>query len=196
MAVPTPFLISDMQDAILTGVRAIAGISSKAVVWSDEQRPANETIVVLSIVQLGSDHDREEYIADDDNDGQLLWTMSTLQYMRVQVRAESIFNAPGRDALFVAERIRAALRRPDLVWGPNGEVINKPDINTYLHHVPFPHEGRIVSGWSFETNFRAITDFYLSPTGGVPSGANMQQVEVGGPEAEPPAATQVIDRPT
>jgi len=191
----TPFSMADMQNAILAGVRSISGLPAGAVVWSDEQRPAADPIVVLTIVQLGSDHDREEFAADPDDDTQLVWTMSTLQYMRVQVRAESVFNQPGRDALTVAERIRAGLRRPDLVWDAGGQVINKPDINTYLHHVPFPHNGRIVSGWSFETNFRAVTDFPLEPAAGLPAGANMQQVEVGGPDADPPATTQLVDRP-
>ncbi len=181
-----------MQNAILTGVREIAGVGAKAVAWSDEQRPAAPVVVILSIVQLGSDHDREDYAEDPDTAGQLVWSLSTLQYMRVQVRVESQFNAPGRDALFVAERIRAALRRPDLVWG-GGEVINKPDINTYLHHVPFVHDGHVISGWSFETNFRAVTDFSLD--GPLPAGTNMNQVEVGGEDAEPPAPTQTIDRP-
>jgi hypothetical protein len=191
------FSIADMQNAIRTGVRAIAGVPTGAVVWSDEQRPAANVLVVLTIVQLGSDHDRQEYVGDPDNDGQLLLEISTLQYMRVQVRAESIFNGPGHDALFVAERIRAALRRVDLVWGPAGEVTNQPDVNTYLHHVPFPHDGRLISGWSFETNFHAVTDYMLPSDGGpIAGGPNMQQVEVGGPEADPPATTQVVDRPT
>lgn len=187
------FTIADMQNAILEGVRAIAGVAESAVSWSDERRNAAKVNVILTIVQLGSDHDREEYIEDPDNADSLLWTMSTLQYMRVQVRVESQFNAPGSDALFVAERIRAALRRPDLVWG-GGEVINKPDINTYMHHVPFSHDGHIVSGWSFETNFRAVTDFTLDGVDGLPAGANMQQVEVIGADAEPAASDQTIDR--
>ena len=185
-----------MQNAVLTGVRAIAGVPSGSVVWSDEQRPAGKVTVILKIVQLGSDHDREEYTEDPNDETQLIWEMSTLQYMRVQVSVESIYNAPGSDALFVAERIRAGLRRPDLVWGPEGEVINKPDINTYLHHVPFEHNGRIVSGWSFETNFRAVTDYLLPPDAPLAAGTNMTQVVVTGADADPPVVPeQTIDRP-
>lgn len=190
-----PFSMADMQRAVLDGVRALVptGVPAGAVVWSDEPRPAGNVAVVLTIVQLGSDHDRECYTEDETTPGQLVWQMSTLQYMRVQVRCESIYNAPGHDALTLAEHFRAALRRPDIVWG-GGEVINKPDINTYLHHVPFPHQGRIVSGWSFETNFRAVTDFPITPAGGLPAGTNMQQVEVLGEDADPPAGNQTIDR--
>lgn len=187
------FSIADMQNAILEGVRAISGVTPTAVMWDSEQRTAAKLIVLLKIVQLGSDHDREEYVGDEDNAGQLLWQLSTLQYMRVQIQVESIYNAPGSDALFVAEHIRAALRRPDLVWG-GGEVINKPDINTYLHRVPFVHDGHVINAWSFETNFRAVTDFTLD--GGMAAGTNMVQVEVVGADAEPPAGDQTIDRPT
>lgn len=184
-----------MQNAILEGVRSIAGTPESAVVWSDEQRPAAKVVVILTIVQLGSDHDREEYTENPDVPGQLIWEMSTLQYMRVQVRVESVYNAPGSDALFVAERIRAGLRRPDLVWGPEGEVINKPDINTYLHHVPFEHNGRLVSGWSFETNFRAVTDYLLPPDAPLDAGPNMQEVRTVGEDADPPVPNQTITRP-
>lgn len=190
-----PFTIADMQNAIKTGVRALvgAGVVPSAVVWSDEERPAANTVVILTIVQLGSDHDRECYEADPEDPTQLVWKLSTLQYMRVQIRVESIYNAPGRDALFVAEHLRAAMHRPDADWGP--EVIQKPDVNTYMHHVPFPHGGRLVSGWSFETNFRAVTDFPTEDGNGLPAGANMQSVEVVGEDADPPGATQLVERP-
>jgi hypothetical protein len=184
-----------MQDAIKTGVRAIvgAGVAPTSVVWSDEERPAANTVVVLTIVQLGSDHDRECYEEDPDDATQLVWKLSTLQYMRVQIRVESIYNAPRRDGLFVAERIRAAMHSPFTSWGP--EVIQKPDVNTYMHHVPFPHQGRLVSGWSFETNFRAVTDFPTEDGNGVAAGTNMRTVEVVGEDADPPGATQLIERP-
>lgn len=183
--------IADVQNAIRDGIAALGAVAAGAVVWADEQRPAASVVVVLNIVQLGSDHDRDDYAADEDDATQLTWQMSTLQYFRVQVRVESQYNAPGRDALFTAEKIRAGLRRPDLVW--DAGVINKADVNTYMHHVPFPHNGRIVSAWSFETNFRAVTDFSLE--GPLPAGTNMNQVEVIGADAEPPAADQIIDRP-
>jgi hypothetical protein len=187
----SPVSIADVQNAIRDGVADLGAVGSRAVVWSDEERPAVGVVVVLTIVQLGSDHDREEYSADEDDDTQLVWQLSTLQYLRVQVRVESQYNAPGRDALFTAEKIRAGLRRPDLVW--DAGVINKPDVNTYMHHVPFVHNGRVVSAWAFETNFRAVTDFSLD--GPLPAGANMQQVETIGADAEPPVPDQTIDRP-
>jgi hypothetical protein len=186
--------ISDVQNSIKAGVRTLAvaaGAVPSAVVWADEARPAAQVLVVLNIVQWGNDIDRGEYIESLVTPGQLTWSMSTLHYIRVQVRCESIFNTPGRDAAFTAEGIRAGLRRPDLVWAAG--VVNQPDINTYLHHTSFPHDGHIISCYSFETNFRAVTDFALA--GPIPAGTNMNQVEVIGADAAPPAGDQLIDRP-
>lgn len=187
--------IADVQNAIRSGIAALAGavgsgVSSKAVVWSDEERPAASVVVILTIVSSGSDHDREEYDEDAETPGQLTWTLSTLHFIRVQIRVESQYNAPGSDALFTAERLRAALRQPTLSW--DAGVVNEPDRATYMHHVPFPHGGRLVSAWAFETNFRAVTDFALA--GPQAAGSNMQQVEVFGEDAEPPAGNQTIDR--
>jgi hypothetical protein len=185
--------IADVQNAIKAGVRTLAvnaGAVPSAVVWADEPRPAAQVVVVLNIVQWGNDIDRGEYAEDPEDSTQLVWSMSTLHYIRVQIRCESIFNAPGRDAAFTAEAIRAGLRRPDLVWAAG--VVNQPDINTYLHHTPFPHDGHTISVYSFETNFRAVTDFMLA--GPIPAGTNMREVEVIGADAEPPAGDQTIER--
>jgi hypothetical protein len=184
--------ISDVQNAIRDGIVSL-GVTPdpKAVVWAEEQRPAAKVLIILKIVQWDADTDREEYTEDPDNAGQLLWSLSTLHFIRIQVQAESIFNAPGVDALFTLEKIRAGLRRPDLVFGAG--VLNHPDVNTYVHRVSWAHDGRIVSAYSFETNFRAVTDYALD--GGVPAGANMVQVEVVGADATPAAGTQIIDRP-
>ncbi len=188
-----PISIADVQNAIKAGIRTLAtGARAvpSAVVWDDEQRPAAQVLVVLDIVQWGNDIDRQEYSEDPDNPGQLMWSLSTLHYIRVQVRCESEHNAPGRDAAFTAEGIRAGLRRPDLVWGAG--VKNQPDINTYLHHTSFPHDGHTISCYSFETNFRAVTDYALA--GPIPAGTNMRTVEVIGADATPPAGDQTIER--
>jgi hypothetical protein len=185
-----PISIAVVQNSIREGITALSGLHPKAVAWSDEQQAAGSTIVVLTIVQTGSGHDREEYAADEDDDTQLTWTLSTLHYIRVQIRVESQFNAPGSDALFTAEKLRAALRRPDTVWAAG--VVNQPDVNTYMHHVPFPHQGRTISAWAFETNFRAVTDFTLD--GPIAAGTNMQSVEAVGEDADPAASNQTIDR--
>lgn len=187
--------VHDVQNAIRGGIAAIGATATGAaapapVVWAEEQRPAAKVIVVLKIVQWDADVDREEYAADEDNPGQLVWSLSTLHYIRIQVQVESQYNAPGADALFVLEKIRAGLRRPDLVF--DAGVLNHPDINTYVHRVPFVHGAHIISAYSFETNFRAVTDFSLD--GPLPAGANMQSVEVIGENADPPAGRQTIDR--
>jgi hypothetical protein len=166
----------------------------KAVVWADEQRPAADPLIILNIVQNDADVDRECYVEDPDNEGQWLWKLSTLYYIRLQVRVETQFNKPGRDAMVLAEHIRASLRRPDINW--DAGIHNHPDINTYLHHVTFSHDGHYINAWSFETNFRAVVDFPLTTEGNVVAPPNMQQVEVIGSEAEPPAGDQLIDRPT
>ncbi|MES2384527.1 MAG: hypothetical protein V4593_08255 [Pseudomonadota bacterium] len=185
-----PVSIADVQNALKAGIVSIAGAAAGAVVWADEQRPAAGTLVVLNMVQFSADQDREAYAEDADDATQLTWGLSTLHHIRLQVRCESQYNAPARDALFVVERIRAGLLRPDLVWGAG--LVNFPDQATYLHHVPFPHQGRLVSAWAFETNFRAVTDFSLD--GPIAAGTNMKHVEVIGADADPPASDQTIDR--
>lgn len=186
----TPISIADVQNAIKDGIASLAATAAGAVVWADEQRPAAKVLVVLKVVQWDADTDREEYSEDPENPGQLIWELSTLHYIRIQVQAESIYNAPETNGLFTLEKIRAGLRRPDLVFAAG--VLNHPDINTYVHRVSFPHNGHIISGYSFETNFRAVTDYALD--GPIPAGANMQQVEVIGEDADPAASNQTIDR--
>lgn len=189
---------ANVQDAIKQGVIALGAVNSKAVVWADEERPAADPAVILNIVQNDADVDRECYIADPDNPGQLLWRLSTLYYIRVQVRVESQYNKPGRDAMVAAEAIRAGLRRPDLAWGAG--IFNHPDINTYLHHVTFTHGSHYINAWSFETNFRAVVDFPLVANlpgagVGIPAGTNMILVELEGDESDPPAENQDVYRP-
>jgi hypothetical protein len=185
-----PVSVADVQNAIRDGIVSLGAAVPGAVVWAEEARPAAKVLVVLRIVQWGNDIDRETYSEDEDNPGQLLWELSTLHYIRIQIQCETTYNAPGVDALFTLEKIRAGLRRPDLVWGAG--VVNQPDVNTYIHRVSYPHGGHIISAYSFETNFRAVTDYALE--GPLAAGTNMNQVEVIGADADPPAGDQTIDR--
>jgi hypothetical protein len=185
-----PVSIADVQHAIKDGIASLGAVATGALVWAEEQRPAAKTLAILKIVQWDADVDREDYAEDPDNPGQLVWSLSTLHYIRIQIQCETQFNEPSVNALFALEKIRAGLRRPDLVFDHG--VLNHPDINTYVHRVPYPHSGHIISAYSFETNFRAVTDYALD--GPIPAGANMQSVEVLGEDAEPPAGNQTIDR--
>jgi hypothetical protein len=191
-----PVSVADVQNAIRDGIVSLAATAPGAgaaapVVWAEEQRPAaGKGIIILKIVQWDADVDREEYTEYPDNPGQLVWTLSTLHYIRIQVQCETQYNAPGVDAFFLLEKIRAGLRRPDLVFDHG--IMNHPDINTYVHRVSFVHGSHVISAYSFETNFRAVTDFSLD--GPLPAGTNMQTVEVLGEDADPPAANQTIDR--
>lgn len=188
-----PISFANVQDSIKNGIIALHCVNDKAVCWADEARPAADPVVILNIVQNDADVDRDDYFEDPANPGQLLWRNSTLYYIRVQVRVETQFNKPGRDAMVAAEAIRASLRRPDLVWAAG--VFNHPDINTYLHHVSFTHDAHTINAWSFETNFRAVVDFPLGDALGIAVGANMTSVEVIGSESDPPATDQTIYRP-
>lgn len=182
--------VADVQNAIRGGIVSLGAAAAGAVVWEDEQRPAAKVLVILKVVQWANVADREEYTEDADTAGQLTWALSTAHHIRIQVQCESQYNAPGADALFTLEKIRAGLLRPDLTW--TSGVINQPDVNTYVHRVSFAHGGHVISAYSFETNFRAVTDYALA--GPVPAGTNMQQVEVIGADADPPAGDQTIDR--
>lgn len=150
--------IAEVQDSIRSGIRSLgATASTAAVYWTDEPQPAAKVLVSLDIVNLAAIQDRETYNTDGDSDSGVDWELSSLYYIRVQIRAEAVFNASGHDALFTLEKIRAGLRRPDLVWEEG--VVNQPDEVTYVHHVSFPFEGRTISAYSFETGFRAVIDF-------------------------------------
>jgi hypothetical protein len=172
--------LAQVQNAIRLGIVSAATgvVHSSAISWSDEQQPAGKVRLILDPVYFNVVQDRETYTEDDDNPGQFLWGLSTLYYIRVQLRAESVFNTPGSDALASLELVRAGLRRPTLTWGAG--VIYQPDDLTYVHHLPFTHDGRTINCHAIEMGFRAVVDF---PSAG-PEAAepNMMRVEV---EADP-----------
>lgn len=183
--------IADVQDGIKAIVESIGAVASGALVWESEQRPAAQALAILKVVQWDADVDRHAFTADADNPNLYRWSLSTLHYIRVQIRCESTWNAPAKNALATMEWIRAGLRNPALPT-PHG-ILNHEDINTYVHRVDFPHQGRTVSAYSFETNFRAVTDFPLTTP--LPGFVNMRSVEV--LESSTPALlpTQTISRP-
>jgi hypothetical protein len=153
-----PISFADVQTAILAGVRSLGATASpKAITWSDEPSGAGTVKVVLDIVTLNAMQNRETYVTTGPSTA---WELSTLYYVRVQVRSEAIYNAPGHDAMVALERIRAGLLRPDLVWGAG--VVHQPDEQTFVHHLSFPDgSGRTISAYAFETGFRAVVDFPL-----------------------------------
>ncbi len=191
-----PVSIGAVQDSIKVGLASLGATAAGALVWADEARPAAFRYVILNVVTADAIQDREEYAEDPEDPTQLVWTLSTLYYIRVQVRAESIYNDPTRGAWMTLEKIRAGLKRPDLVFTDG--VVNQPDDDTYIHHTSYPHDGHMINSYSFETGFRAVVDFSLE--GPLPAGSNMVQVETIGTrdregEVTPETITQVIDRP-
>lgn len=191
-----PVSLGDVQNSIKAGIQSLAAVVNAAVVWSDEPQPTAKTKLYLDMVYLDAIQDRSCVSVSELDPQEVEWALSTLYYIRVQVRAEAIFNAPGSDALVALEKVRAGLRRPDLVWAAG--VVNQPDDQTFVHHVSFPHDGRTISAYSFETGFRAIVDFPLS--GEFPPAPNMMkvvledtEVEIG--EDDPQSFDQELDRP-
>ena len=184
----------DVQDSIKAGIASLGAVVTGATVWSDDPRPAAKTLLILDPVSFAALQDREMY-TESAIQGIWNWSLSTLYYIRIQVRAESVYTASGSDAMFALEKVRAGLQRPTLVFGSG--LVNQPDSTTYVHHVPYPHDGHIISSYSFETGFRAILDFPL--TGTQAAAPNMTsvilldtEIEVG--EVVPEDIDQTISR--
>lgn len=166
--------IANVQDAIKDGIQALMTTPSvKAVTWADNPRPAAKVVLILDLVQIGAIQDRVCYV-ETATPGEYKRVLSTLFYLRVQVRAESVYNTPASDALFAVEKVRAGLRNPPAGFAWGAGAVNQPDENTYVHHVSFPHQGRTISAYSFETGFRAVVDHPLE--GEISAGPNMQSV--------------------
>lgn len=186
--------LADVQNAIKAGIQFVNPTgSTRAVVWNDEAEPGAKALIILDLLDSEQLLDREDV---DPTTG--AWTMSTLYYLRVQVRAESIYNTPGRDALILLEAVRAGLQRPDLMW--EAGVVYQADSNTYVHHVSYiDKDGHMRSSYSFETGFRAVVDFPTAPAT-VTGEPNMQEVVATGTpdngEIPAPEIDLTVDRPT
>lgn len=189
--------MGDVQNSIKAAVAGTNGVVTGAVAWVDEQRPASTVIAILDILYCQSLQDRNCYVQDDEDPAVWYWRLSSLYYIRIQVRCEAIYNAPNSDAMVAMQKIRAGLLRPDLEM--DAGVVVQHDTDTYVHHVSFPHQGRTISAYAFEVGFRAVVDAPLgTPEEGAP---NMQavildetSVEAGG-EAAPVSFDQTIERP-
>lgn len=184
----------DAQDSIKAGIASLGAVVTGATVWSDDPRPAAKTLLILDPVSFASLQDREEYV-ESAVPGIWTWQLSSLYYIRIQVRAESVYTVSGSDAMFALEKVRAGLKRPTLLFGAG--VVNQPDNTTYVHHVPYSHDGHVISSYSFETGFRAVLDFPL--TGTIPAAPNMTSVillatEIDVGEVTIPNIDQTIDR--
>ena len=166
--------LGDVQNAIKKGIDSLAAVVNSASAWQDMPEPVAKRRLILNIVSMVAIQDRE--MNTEVSPGVWQWSLSTLYYIRVQVRTVSSYSAPKFDALQTLEVVRAGLLRPDLVW--DSGVINQPDNETYIHHVSFEHQAHIESSYSFETGFRAVVDTPLSGT--ISSAPNMQSVEVDG----------------
>lgn len=187
--------LADVQNAIKAGIQFVNPTGSNgAVFWADEAEPAGKFLLILDLLDSEQLIDRQGV---DPETG--LWTLSTLYYLRVQVRAESVYNTPGKDALILLEAVRAGLQRPDLVWGAG--VVYQADVNTYVHHVSYiDKDGHMRSSYSFETGFRAVVDFPTAPAT-VTGQPNMEEVAidqgiVDNGEIPPPEIDLTVDRPT
>lgn len=161
--------VADFRNAVKAAVVAVvpAGTSPKAVAWSDEQRPTAQPVIILDVVSDVVLHDRETETPALGG-GTAVWTLSSLHHMNVQVRAESIHGAPGRDALFVLEQIRAGLRRPSVLATASGAGVElvAPEIVMPITKRSFlGSDQRTVSSYSFETQARAVLDFAPTESG-------------------------------
>lgn len=176
---------ADVQNAIQAGVQYLGVVPNSAVSWSDDSSPASKVCIILDLLDLVAVIDRQ-----DTDPTTAAWSLSTQYYLRVQVRAESIYNKPGRDALISLEAVRAGLQRPDIPWASG--VVYQADAETYVHHVSYMSEGRMLSSYSFETGFRAVIDYPTAPAT-VQNAPNMQEVDAFGTAADGETPTPEID---
>ena len=165
-----------VQNAIKQAVIDTGVLNAKSIAWVDEQRPSANVVCILDIVYLQNMQDRDTYTEQSGAPGVFDWSLSSLYYIRVQIRTETHKNAPGHDALFALEAIRAALRNPMLLVSEDIKL--QPDDSTYVHHVSFPSDGRTVSAYSLEFGVRCVLDFPL--TGSIEGEPNMQEVVLEG----------------
>lgn len=190
--------MGDVQDSIKAAVVGTAGTAhAKGVSWVNEPRGAGSVICILDILYAQSLQDRNCHVQDDEDPTIWYWRLSSLYYIRVQVRCEAILNAPNSDAMVALQKIRAGLLNPSLEMDDG--VVIQHDNDTYIHHISFPHQGHTISAYAFEVGFRAVVDAPLDPAteDGAP---NMQAVifeetEVDVDEAAPVDFDQTIERP-
>lgn len=190
----TAISVADVQRSIKAAIVGTGAVAASAVFFEDEQRAAAKMPVILTELYWDLIHSRDTYTESETTPGAFVWGLSSLYYVRVQVRVESIYNAPGNDARFTLEKIIAGLRNPQLEM--DSEVVLQPDDQTYVHRHAHSVDGRTLNVWSFETGFRCVVDYPLP--GPADAGPNMQQVLI---DADAVAGgvtvplDQTVDRP-
>lgn len=189
---------AEVQNAIREGFVTLSGLHDKAVAWSDNAQAVGKTRVILDVVYFQDMDQRDCYEQNALDPTQFDWTLSTFYFLRIQVRVESIYNQPGHDAMVVAHRIKAGLRRPGFDWGLGQDLKNQQDTTTYFHHLSFEQDDTTINAHAFETNFRAVVDFPTDEEEVTVPG--MQEVHIEEAEAEigedtPVEINQTIARP-
>lgn len=165
--------LADVRDAVLAAVVATGATGARSVAWSDDKRPAAKYPVLLDVVSWRALHDREE--ETQTSPGVTAWALSTYGELRVQIRAESIYNTSAADAMFILELVRAGLKRPDLELTHGIALV--PDLVTDTRSIPFVIDGRVVSSSLFEIGVRCVLDY---PSTGAPAGTTVREVLVEG----------------
>lgn len=149
--------------ALPSAVRAPANNDGPTVSWTDDRRPFGRQRLLLAILSVRFDHDRDSALAEGGQQ-----ELSSMATVTVQVTAESnhdpAFGAgagsasPG-DALWLIEQVRLGLRRAhvaDALRTAEAPIVGFP-LATVSRS--YPADGRIVSAHSFDVQFRTVFDF-------------------------------------
>lgn len=147
-------VVEAVTAAMPAAVRAPANLDGPTVTWTDDRRPFAKHRLLLSVVSTTFDHDRDSSLSDGG--AQELSTMATVT---IQVTAESSFDTPSADALWLLEQVRLGLRRVsvrDQLEDDGVPIVGFPASTTSRS---YPADGRIISAHSFDVRVRVVLDF-------------------------------------